>query len=48
MSTSESWIVAVLFVMNLARWERIRSLFSFFARLINFKKGWFFYPQIAF
>jgi len=44
MSTSESWIVAVLFVMIHAHLECIRSFLSLFEGLINFKikKGWFF------
>ncbi|RKY76974.1 hypothetical protein DRQ07_09460, partial [candidate division KSB1 bacterium] len=42
MSTSESWIVAVLFVMNLARWQRMSSFLSLFKWLINFKERWSF------
>ncbi|MHA1381458.1 MAG: IS5 family transposase [Candidatus Helarchaeota archaeon] len=42
MSTSESWIAAVFFVMNLAHWQRMSSFLSLLGRLINFKKQWSF------
>ena len=38
MSTSESWIAAVFFVMNLARWLRKNSFLSIFRWLENFKE----------
>lgn len=47
MSTSESWIAAVFFVMNLARWQRRRSFLSLFRLLENFKERVFFGPKMA-
>jgi len=38
MSTSESWIAAVFFVMNLARWQRMCSFWSLLRWLKNFKE----------
>jgi IS5 family transposase len=44
MRTSESWIAAVFFVMNLARWQRMCSLLSLFRWLKYFKERWSFRP----
>ena len=48
MSTSESWIAAVFFVMNLARYQRMASFLSLFRWLKNFKERVFSRPKIAF
>jgi IS5 family transposase len=48
MRTSESWIAAVFFVMNLARWQRMSSFLSLFRWLVNFKERWSFRPVPAF
>lgn len=48
MRTSESWIAAVFFVMNLARWQRMCSFLSLLKRLVNFKERWPFSARPAF
>jgi IS5 family transposase len=48
MRTSESWIAAVFFVMNLARWLRISSFLSLFRWLVNFKERLFYRPKLQF
>lgn len=40
MHTSESWIAAVFFVMNLARWLRMDSFLPLFRWLENVKERW--------
>ena len=47
MSTSESWIAAVFFVMNLARWQRMSSFLSLFRWLQNFKERLLYRPKMA-
>jgi len=48
METSESWIAAVFFVMNLARWQRMCSFLSLFSWLKNFKEQMFNISKPAF
>ena len=48
MKTSESWIAAVFFVMNLARWLRLSSFLSQFRRLEIFKERFWYRPEIVF
>jgi len=48
MRTSESWIAAVFFVMNLARWLRMSSFLPFFRWLENFKERLFYRPKLQF
>ena len=47
MNTSESWIAAVFFVMNLARWLRMSSFLSLFRWLENFKERLLYKPKMA-
>lgn len=48
MKTSESWIAAVFFVMNLARWLRLSSFLPLFKWFENIKERLFFGPKKAF
>jgi IS5 family transposase len=46
--TSESWIAAVFFVMNLAAWLR-KNIFLLFSKLFDIvKERWFYHSQLAF
>jgi len=46
--TSESWIAAVFFVMNLAHWLRMSSFLSLFRWLENFKERLLSRPKFSF
>ena len=48
METSESWIAAVFFVMNLARWQRMCSFLSLFRWLEFFKERFVLRPNVLF
>jgi hypothetical protein len=48
MRTSESWIAAVFFVMNLARWLRMSSFLSLFRWIKFFKERVFNRPRMSF
>jgi len=48
MRTSESWISAIFFVMNLARWLRLSSFLSLFRWLEFFKERFLYRPNIVF
>jgi IS5 family transposase len=48
MKTSESWIAAVFFVMNLARWLRMSSFLSLFRWLEFFKERWMYRSNFVF
>jgi hypothetical protein len=47
MNTSESWIAAVFFVMNLARWLRMSSFLALFRWLENFKERVSYKPEMV-